>query len=71
MQGTMTQQASMTQGQVRSSESLVDTKTRDKAKRVLWRTRWTRKMENVVVHDESIPCSSCHKTVLHLERVVG
>ena len=30
-----------------------------------------KKDENGVVHDESIPCSSCHKTVLHSEHVVG
>ena len=45
--------------------------TRDKAKRFLCRKRWTRTMENVVFHDESIPCSSCHKSALHPERVVG
>ena len=71
VQGTMTQQAKMTQKQERSSVSLVDTKLVTKTKRVLWKTRWTRTMENVVVQDESVLRSSCHTTVLHPERVDG
>ena len=62
VQGTMTQQASMTQAR---------RETRDEAKRVIWTTRSNGTMENGVVHDESILCSSCHKTVRHPERVVG
>ena len=71
VQGTMTQQASMTQGQVRSSESLVDTKLVTKQNafsgeqdgQERWRT-WSFMMR-------AYRAAHVTKTVLHLERVVG
>ena len=45
--------------------------TRDEAKRVILKTRSNGPMEDMVVQDESVLCSSCHKTVLHPEWVVG
>ena len=45
--------------------------TRDEAKRVIWNTRSNGTMENMVVQDESVLCSSCHKTALPPERVDG
>ena len=69
VQGTMTQQASMTQGQVRSSVSMVDTKLATKQNafsgeqdgQERWRT-WSFMMRAY---------RAAHVSKLHPERVVG
>ena len=66
-----TQQATMTHGEVRSRGSLLDVKHVTKQNELSGKTRSNGTMENVVVQDESVLCSSCHKTVLHPQRVDG
>ena len=66
-----TQQATMTQGEVRSRGSLVDVKLVAKQNELSGKQDRNGTMENVVVQNESALCSSCHKTVLHPERVDG
>ena len=66
----MTQQATLTHGRARLRGNLVDVKHVTKQKRGIWKTRSNGTMENVVVQDESVLCSSCHKTVLYPERLM-